>query len=94
MTSRIYFLFLTLTPLLSPPITLFKASVLSSQNLLIAPAPKAVHISFKDDDDNSYSCSYVFKLNFLRSLATQKKTVNEEDLDKLKKFTEDFGQEG
>ncbi len=53
-----------------------------------------MHISFKDDDDNSYSCSYVFKLNFLRSLATQKKTVNEEDLDKLKKFTEDFGQEG
>lgn len=29
-----------------------------------------------------------------RSLSTQKKTVNEEDLDKLKKFTEDFGQEG
>lgn len=32
--------------------------------------------------------------DMLRSLATQKKTVNEEDLDKLKKFTEDFGQEG
>lgn len=32
--------------------------------------------------------------DMLRSLSTQKRTVNEEDLDKLKKFTEDFGQEG
>jgi vacuolar protein-sorting-associated protein 4 len=30
----------------------------------------------------------------LRSLATSKPTVNEEDLVKLQKFTEDFGQEG
>lgn len=30
----------------------------------------------------------------LRSLANTKPTVNEQDLDKLKKFTEDFGQEG
>lgn len=30
----------------------------------------------------------------LRSLATSKPTVNEEDLKKLTKFTEDFGQEG
>lgn len=30
----------------------------------------------------------------LRSLATSKPTVNEEDLVQLEKFTEDFGQEG
>lgn len=30
----------------------------------------------------------------LRSLADSKPSVNEEDLEKLKKFTEDFGQEG
>lgn len=32
--------------------------------------------------------------DMLRSLANTKPTVNEEDLEKLKKFTEDFGQEG
>ncbi|KAK9696047.1 Vps4 C terminal oligomerization domain [Popillia japonica] len=32
--------------------------------------------------------------DMLRSLATSKPTVNEEDLKKLQKFTEDFGQEG
>ena len=29
-----------------------------------------------------------------RSLSSQKKTVNEDDLLKLQKFTDDFGQEG
>ncbi len=42
---------------------------------------------------------HVFLLSFsqadmLRSLASTKPTVNEQDLEKLKKFTEDFGQEG
>lgn len=32
--------------------------------------------------------------DMLRSLSNTKPTVNEQDLDKLKKFTEDFGQEG
>lgn len=32
--------------------------------------------------------------DMLRSLASTKPTVNEQDLEKLKKFTEDFGQEG
>lgn len=32
--------------------------------------------------------------DMLRSLANTKPTVNEQDLEKLKKFTEDFGQEG
>ena len=30
----------------------------------------------------------------MKSLGTSKATVNEEDLKKLQKFTEDFGQEG
>lgn len=30
----------------------------------------------------------------LRSVATSKPTVNDEDLTKLEKFKEDFGQEG
>jgi vacuolar protein-sorting-associated protein 4 len=30
----------------------------------------------------------------MRSLATSKPTVNDEDMAKLDKFTEDFGQEG
>lgn len=32
--------------------------------------------------------------DMLRSLSSTKPTVNEQDLEKLKKFTEDFGQEG
>lgn len=30
----------------------------------------------------------------LKSLATSKPTVNEQDMEKLEKFKEDFGQEG
>jgi len=30
----------------------------------------------------------------MRSVANSKPTVNDEDLQKLKKFTDDFGQEG
>lgn len=36
----------------------------------------------------------LFQNDMLRSLATSKPTVNEDDLVKLQKFTEDFGQEG
>lgn len=35
-----------------------------------------------------------FQSDMLRSQANTKPTVNEQDLEKLKKFTEDFGQEG
>lgn len=35
-----------------------------------------------------------FQSDMLRSQSNTKPTVNEQDLDKLKKFTEDFGQEG
>lgn len=36
----------------------------------------------------------VLQADMLRSLATTRPTVNVEDLLKVKKFTEDFGQEG
>ena len=32
--------------------------------------------------------------DMIRSLTNQKKTVNEEDLGRLQKFTDDFGQDG
>lgn len=35
-----------------------------------------------------------FQSDMLRSQVNTKPTVNEQDLEKLKKFTEDFGQEG
>ncbi|CAI9539702.1 unnamed protein product, partial [Staurois parvus] len=40
------------------------------------------------------SATHFKKADMLRSLAHTKPTVNEQDLEKLKKFTEDFGQEG
>lgn len=41
------------------------------------------------------TCSVVsVQADMLRSLSNTKPTVNEQDLDKLKKFAEDFGQEG
>ena len=35
-----------------------------------------------------------FQKDMLRSLATQKASVNEKDLEKQRQFTEEFGQEG
>lgn len=35
-----------------------------------------------------------FQNDMLKSLASTKPTVNEDDMKKLDKFTEDFGQEG
>ena len=32
--------------------------------------------------------------DMMKSLISQKKTVNEEDLGRLQKFTDDFGQDG
>lgn len=40
------------------------------------------------------SLLFSVQADMLRSLSNTKPTVNEEDLEKLKKFTEDFGQEG
>lgn len=46
-------------------------------------------------DPDFHGLVYLFlQGDMLRSLANTKPTVNEQDLDKLKKFTEDFGQEG
>lgn len=39
-------------------------------------------------------CSFSVQADMLRSLTSTKPTVNEQDLELLKKFTEDFGQEG
>lgn len=38
--------------------------------------------------------SFSFQADMMRSLSNTKPTVNEQDLEKLRKFTEDFGQEG
>lgn len=38
--------------------------------------------------------NFVFQSDMLKSLASTKPTVNDDDLKKLEKFTEDFGQEG
>uniref|UniRef100_H2L7R4 vesicle-fusing ATPase n=1 Tax=Oryzias latipes TaxID=8090 RepID=H2L7R4_ORYLA len=40
------------------------------------------------------SATHFKKADMLRSVGSTKPTVNEQDLEKLKKFTEDFGQEG
>lgn len=37
---------------------------------------------------------FFVQVDMLRSLATTRPTVNADDLHKVKKFTEDFGQEG
>jgi len=39
------------------------------------------------------SCLFI-QSDLLRSVGNSKPTVNDEDLQKLKKFTDDFGQEG
>ncbi|MPC40529.1 Vacuolar protein sorting-associated protein 4B [Portunus trituberculatus] len=39
-------------------------------------------------------CCFSPQRDVMRSLADSKPSVNDEDLDKLRKFTEDFGQEG
>ena len=36
----------------------------------------------------------VTMVDMMKALSTQKKTVNEDDIEKLKKFRDDFGQEG
>jgi len=44
---------------------------------------------------NSSLCtSHFVQTDLLRCVANSKPTVNDEDLQKLKKFTDDFGQEG
>ncbi|XP_062251590.1 vacuolar protein sorting-associated protein 4B-like [Platichthys flesus] len=56
--------------------------------------PNAIEMTWMDVPGEKLSEAVVCMADMLRSLTTIKPTVNEQDLDKLKKFTEDFGQEG
>lgn len=56
--------------------------------------PGAIEMTWMDVAGDKLLEPPVTKRDVLRSLSTSKPTVNEEDLDKLRKFTEDFGQEG
>uniref|UniRef100_H3DJT3 vesicle-fusing ATPase n=1 Tax=Tetraodon nigroviridis TaxID=99883 RepID=H3DJT3_TETNG len=56
--------------------------------------PGAVKMTWMDVPGEKLLEPVVCMGDMLRSLANTKPTVNELDLDKLKKFTEDFGQEG
>nr|CAI5862954.1 unnamed protein product [Callosobruchus analis] len=56
--------------------------------------PGAMEMSWMDIESDKLAEPPVTMNDMLRSLATSKPTVNDEDLTKLKKFMEDFGQEG
>ncbi|TWW57623.1 vacuolar protein sorting-associated protein 4B-like isoform X1 [Takifugu flavidus] len=56
--------------------------------------PGAIKMTWMDVPGEKLLEPVVCMDDMLRSLANTKPTVNEQDLDKLKKFTEDFGQEG
>uniref|UniRef100_A0A8C8HH01 vesicle-fusing ATPase n=1 Tax=Oncorhynchus tshawytscha TaxID=74940 RepID=A0A8C8HH01_ONCTS len=56
--------------------------------------PDAIEMTWMDVNGEKLMEPVVCMADMLRSLHNTKPTVNEQDLDKLKKFTEDFGQEG
>ncbi|KAI4470627.1 aaa domain-containing [Holotrichia oblita] len=56
--------------------------------------PAALEMTWIDVPGDKLLEPPVTMQDMLRSLATSKPTVNDEDLKKLQKFTEDFGQEG
>ncbi|XP_068581597.1 vacuolar protein sorting-associated protein 4B-like [Cebidichthys violaceus] len=56
--------------------------------------PNAVAMTWMDVPGEKLLEPVVCMPDMLRSLTSTKPTVNEQDLDKLRKFTEDFGQEG
>ncbi|XP_069814214.1 vacuolar protein sorting-associated protein 4B [Dendropsophus ebraccatus] len=56
--------------------------------------PNAIEMTWMDVPGNKLLEPVVSMPDMLRSLANTKPTVNDQDLEKLKKFTEDFGQEG
>ncbi|XP_071057503.1 vacuolar protein sorting-associated protein 4 [Onthophagus taurus] len=56
--------------------------------------PDAVEMTWMEVEGDKLLEPPVIMKDMLRSLATSKPTVNDEDLKKLTKFTEDFGQEG
>lgn len=57
-------------------------------------APDALEMSWMDVPGDKLLEPPVTMKDMLKSLEVQKPTVNEEDLKKLQKFTDDFGQEG
>ncbi|ROJ13863.1 Vacuolar protein sorting-associated protein 4B [Anabarilius grahami] len=56
--------------------------------------PQAIEMTWMDVPGEKLLEPIVSMSDMLRSLTNTKPTVNEQDLEKLKKFTEDFGQEG
>jgi len=56
--------------------------------------PNAIAMSWMDVPGDKLYEPEVTMRDMLNSLKNQKRTVNEEDLEKLQKFTSDFGQEG
>uniref|UniRef100_A0A8D2QPM9 vesicle-fusing ATPase n=1 Tax=Zosterops lateralis melanops TaxID=1220523 RepID=A0A8D2QPM9_ZOSLA len=56
--------------------------------------PEAIEMTWMEVPSDKLLEPKVSMGDMLRSLASTKPTVNEQDLEKLKKFTEDFGQEG
>ncbi|XP_060939580.1 vacuolar protein sorting-associated protein 4B-like [Limanda limanda] len=56
--------------------------------------PNAVEMSWMDVPGEKLLEPIVCMSDMQRSLTSTKPTVNDQDLDKLKKFTDDFGQEG
>lgn len=56
--------------------------------------PNAIEMTWMDVPGEKLLEPVVSMPDMLRSLANTKPTVNEQDLEKLQKFTEDFGQEG
>lgn len=56
--------------------------------------PNAIEMNWMSIDSDKLSEPIITKKDMLQSLATQKPTVNEKDLEKQRQFTEDFGQDG
>ena len=56
--------------------------------------PGAKAMSMMDVPGGKLSEPPVTMVDMMKALSTQKKTVNEDDIEKLKKFRDDFGQEG
>ncbi|MGH0116140.1 UNVERIFIED_CONTAM: hypothetical protein FKN15_074781 [Acipenser sinensis] len=56
--------------------------------------PDAIEMTWMEVPGDKLLEPVVSMSDMLRSLASTKPTINEQDLEKLKKFTEDFGQEG
>jgi len=58
------------------------------------PGAREIHDVLMDVPSDKLLVPPVTMADLMKSLSTQKKTVNDEDMAKLKKFSDDFGQEG